>query len=229
MEWSLETELTRLAGVRDVREALRAAGICSARCGACELQVDQAFERSGAETYLLRATVQHSFAAATTFVVKACVALGECSGVETIVNEWLRRRNILRLARVAVPQLYLAGNGLICEEFVAHDLDTVVAKPVAGASREPVLGDLGYALGTIRACGFLLLSTTNFRSRGTDAVVVDFGQDLGAPGLASTETTSDITELLTRWERDGITLAASELRALSRGYEFGMERSGEPA
>ncbi len=115
MAWSLEAELTAMTGEPDAASSLRVLGVCGTSCAGCGIEVDEDWHRSGAETYALIARVVHSDPARPIdrVYLKACVALGDLTGVSKIVDEWCRRRQALCAAGVEVPVLYGVHSGTL--------------------------------------------------------------------------------------------------------------------
>ncbi|MGH3811082.1 MAG: hypothetical protein ACRDUV_01320, partial [Pseudonocardiaceae bacterium] len=83
------------------------------------------------------------------------------------------------------------------------------------------LCDLETAVLTVSA-DFVPLSADDWRSRGDDVVLVDFGQDLGPPGVGHGSEAGLLSEVLDNVDRAGIDLSPTELVLVSSSYESSL-------
>jgi len=166
----------------------------------------------------LLAEVIHDEGRSTLVYLKACVAIGGLQGVSSIVEEWVSRRRLLSSAGVAVPQLYGVVSGTIWEEFIPHALMDAMAQ--ATSARRAVLADaLGRTMGTLTRLGTPAFDTSDWRSRGTDVVLVDFGEDLGPVDLVKQRTPHILDDWLRLLRTKAMTLSSHELEILARSYD----------
>lgn len=181
--WSLEGELCLLANAPDVAIALAKLGFAADGQKLPRLRTVMDWHRSGAETYSYIFAILHGSNIERRYRLKACVSFGSNCTVEGILQLWIQRRSVLAAEGVSVPKLIASGWGLILEE----EIPLHVSKALQSASSEKVLAQLFNIAAAIARLGFLPVSGfADIRSRGDDAVYVDFGSDLGPPNrLAS--------------------------------------------
>lgn len=201
-EWTLTGELCRITGTTCEAEALHALTIIPSPLTSYVLRSDSTWRRGGDETFIFRFWVSTKINQERGYIVKACVSLDIVRGIGSIINEWLQRRKILNSQGVSVPLLFYAGQGMIIEEMVPWKLRDYMAD-----NRDEVLALLG-PLVDYTAC----LSSLRFApvdgfqdlmTHGSDVVVVDFGQDLGPPGVTRSfnlELFDAFLETVLRWQ-----------------------------
>lgn len=184
MTWTLESELCKITKQADIADAVYTLGMTSSRTEQFELIADnKEWIRGGAETYLYRFGIVLSDTKKLDLLIKACVAFSPGTDLSKILADWIDRRNLLASNGIETPTLYGWGEGVLIEQFIPHDLNSRFAE---APENVPVLLDnlVGYAAALSRL-GFAPVSPFHdLRSSGTDVVVVDFGQDLGPPGVA---------------------------------------------
>lgn len=227
--WTLESELLRLSGKPTTSEALASLGIVPSN--GCDFQIVPSTEgwfRSGAETYLYKFSIRTE-QIERELVLKACVAFGIGTTVSRILASWMKRRAALVAAGIQSPFLYGWGNGVILEEFVPFTVRQVLTE--RPNSREAVLCSLARLSGTLSAMGFEPLQIhTDLRSRGSDSVLIDFGQDLGdatdqqrrLSGLVDDRLLRELLAVLDGW---GIKISPQLKRNLEDIYFSRFRRS----
>ena len=115
-------------------------------------------------------------------LLKAVTAFSTTRTLRELVDEWVCRRHLLASGGVRTPKFYFSGRGLLVEQYVeeklAHRLRCRPANSVE-------LTDQVFALaGTMDRLGFSPISAFNrLRTDGESVYIVDFGQDLGPPGV----------------------------------------------
>lgn len=177
---SIESDICLLTQSENVSESLLKMGILSSIDEQFSIVTICDWERRGAETYSYIFDVVS--AARRRLILKACVALAVGRSIDTVVEEWLRRRSLLESHKVATPKLFGHGQGTILEEFVFHDIDEVLR---TSAEPELIASELGYLAAVLVSLGFHPIQPFHdLRSRGLDVVVIDFGEDLGPPGYS---------------------------------------------
>lgn len=179
--WTLERELCRVTKCASVMEALYALGLLSNPVSRFKL-IGGEWKRGGAETYLERFQFVSREEESLEVLIKACVAFSPSIDLEKILIDWVERRRLLSENGITTPLLYGWGNGVLIEEYVPHDLRTLLI-----GCDEPspsVLDGLTLYAAALSRLGFTPIGPFNdLRSHGSDIVVVDFGQDLGPPGV----------------------------------------------
>ncbi|MGV9676440.1 hypothetical protein ACWDSJ_14280 [Nocardia sp. NPDC003482] len=216
--WTLDGELQKLSHSDSTAEALASAGLLDHADEPFSLRVDFDWMRGGAETYIYGFSVVRD-SGTTRYLMKACVAWGSGSLAE-IFQAWLNRRETLASLGISVPRLYLHDAATLVEEFVEYDFFPHVAT-VSGQQRRELLHQAGITAGRLSAAGFLPISLVDWRTRGDDVVMVDFGQDLGDSESADDPGLATLSEVVTNLEAAGVALARSDMRVLEDGYTFG--------
>lgn len=146
-----------------------------------EILLHNDWQRLGAETY----TMDFSVATAdmtTKLIAKACVKLPV---IETM-REWLSRRYMLAEHGIHTPHLFGHDQATLIEEFIPYTLHEAFMLAGEG-ERTEMKAELETVFKTLFCLGFKPhLSASDFRSRGSDIVIIDFGEDLG--GIAPTDS-----------------------------------------
>ncbi len=200
-EWSLEKELCKLSGGISLQNALFNLGLINYEKEMFSIRRDTDWVRGGDETYIYRFWVQHGNGKEDGYIIKACVALDLHSSINGILQKWVKRRNLLFRNGVATPKLIICGYGVIVEELIPYDLKSILLDT---ALRQGIFIELASTIGIVARLGFEPITILhNLRSRGSDVVMVDFGQDLGSPSVSETPKTSLYDHLikeLKQWE-----------------------------
>lgn len=216
--WTLEGELMQLAGAADTASALTTLGMIDAGENFA-LDTVQDWHRSGAETYSLHFTVA-TRSRRGDFVLKACVAHVGGQSLKDTFAEWLSRRSLLDELGAGTPRLYVAGKAVLVEEYIPYTLaDALVNNQ---EHREVILRALARTAGLLVSAGFVPFSAQDWRSRGTDVVLIDFGQDLGPPNTGHGSEAGLLSEILDNVERAGVTLSPAELALVGSSYESSL-------
>lgn len=181
--WTLPSELQKLANRSTLPDALETLGLIGSPTEAFVLGEVSEWRRGGAETYLYSFHLTTPSMKCREYLLKACVAFSPQQPLEEILNRWIVRRCLLQKAGVRVPALVTYGHGVLVEEFIPHSLaETLNRSPLDAPA---ILRNLAEYAGVISALGFMPIDPfSDLRSRGSDIVPVDFGEDLGEPNLA---------------------------------------------
>ncbi|MCI0598400.1 MAG: hypothetical protein L0Y60_02580 [Beijerinckiaceae bacterium] len=181
--WSLEGELCRLANAPGVAIAFAKLGFAADGQKLPRLRTVMDWHRSGAETYSYVFAILDSSKIERKYRLKACVSFAANTSIEGILQSWILRRSMLAAEHVSVPKLVASGSGLMLEE----DIPFPVSEALHSAASEKVLAQLSNVAAAIARLRFAPVNGfADIRSRGDDAVYVDFGSDLGPPNrLAS--------------------------------------------
>lgn len=175
-EWTLETELCKLSGGRNLEDALHALGIVPISEPLTSVKAVKRWVRGGAETFIFPFSVftQNS---EYRLILKACTPTPSAKPIQEILNGWVRKREILTSYGVSTPALFAARDGVILEEFI--DMSLLDAFK-ASNNRYVLMIKLCDTILVLRQLGYSTAALLyDLRSRGTDVVVVDFGSDLG--------------------------------------------------
>jgi hypothetical protein len=181
--WTLEKELCGLVGAASVGEALWRLGVIAAPSPEPLMEEVHGWQRGGGETFIYRFRVVQDDDAHDV-LLKAVVAFSLAKSLSELGDEWVQRRRLLEHEGIRTPVLYHAGRALLVEQFIPEKLSSCLRRGPADA---PHLFDqvIRYAA-TLERHGFCPLAPFHgLRTNGTDVFAVDFGQDLGPPGLTS--------------------------------------------
>jgi hypothetical protein len=197
--WSLQNELCQLARTERLNQALYNFKMIENLGSNFALLEDGPWERGGADTYIYRFWVKEGDKPEAEYVVKACTAFSPVNNLNDILEEWLRRRQLLSDFGVSTPKLVARGNGVIVEESIPYQLSDLLKNEVKATpnSVDERLIDLTLYSAALYSLGFLSIAPFNdLRSRGKDAVVIDFGQDLGPARGEPVSTKHEIFNLM---------------------------------
>lgn len=196
-EWTVEQEICRIAGCSTFSTALRELGILSWNVEQYSIRKDpQKWVRGGAETYVYKFEIEPKPGTTSMLIMKACVAFSVASPMDSILREWISRRNILAAAGASVPRLYGYKNVVLIEEFIRYPIKQVLTNTSRG-SCSLLLLKLAELAGIYSRLRFVPIDPfADLRSRGEDVVVIDFGEDLGPQRTELPESSEVFTVLL---------------------------------
>jgi hypothetical protein len=123
-------------------------------------------------------------AAATDLLLKAVVGFSPTHSLIEVADQWVARRRLLDYEGISTPTLYCAKRALLMEQFVPHNLCDHLRRSPAAPTR--LVNQVIQLTAVLDKLGFCPVSPFHsLRTDGLDVFVVDFGQDLGPPSLAS--------------------------------------------
>ncbi|WP_210086861.1 hypothetical protein [Mycobacterium sp. OAE908] len=173
--WNLTDELLAILGAESVSAGFRAAGL-EVGDELCFTTVRDWY-RAGGESYVYVFDVsdnQQSFR----LLLKSLV--GSVGGLEYKFKEVLERRRLLEHRGIGTPKLYGHHKATLLEEFVPYTLREALSRPGDDMFRAAL--DAIRLGTTLDSLGFAPVSLfPDLRSHGANAVLVDFGSDLGPP------------------------------------------------
>jgi hypothetical protein len=182
-EWDLESEISRLTGAHDLYEGLRRLRIIEGPDARPEVIRDPEWVRGGAETYIYRFWIRGEGDHSKGYIIKACAAFSFALSLEGLLESWVSRRLLLSSAGASTPELFACKQGVIIEELIPFSMLEVLRHAV-GKNRDHMLYSLASLAAIYSAYGFAPIDGySDLRSRGSDVVIVDFGQDLGPAGV----------------------------------------------
>lgn len=152
------------------------------------LLVEEDWRQRGGETFTQIFSVVDEIQGIKRYILKCPISLA--MPASATLNIWLERRRMIgNLLCWAVPELYYANRGTICEEFIPFEL----SQRVDDGSRvsKEILENLASVALVLGRLGFRPLSLHDLRTRGMDCVLVDFGSDLGGPLGGSIPTSEE--------------------------------------
>lgn len=209
--WTLEKELCGLVGAAGAGEALFRLGILAEAERAPLIEEVHAWTRGGAETFIYRFRVDCQDCVHDV-MLKAIVAFSTARSLSELGDEWVARRRLLEAEGVRTPRLYHVGQGLVVEEFIAEDLSGYLR---SHRSKARHLHDqvIHYAA-TLQKHGFCPLSPFHgLRTDGRDVYAIDFGQDLGPPGLSVRRRGRHLLREAIKWLNSAGSRSIDEVRA----------------
>lgn len=210
-DWSISSELCKLAALDDPSAALAQLGLISHAGASFDIQERSGWARSGAETYSFVFSVREQEGPETVCRLKACVTFSPGLAIDEVLASWLDRRSLLQRSGVSVPHLYGSGGGVILEEEIAFSMKTVLLRT---EPKTPLAGLLEIAAALAKLKFAPVNAFADVKSRGTDAVYIDFGADLGSPHQAGTSAEAvfqQLLEQLSRWTFDMSNVEISQL------------------
>jgi hypothetical protein len=197
-DWSLEKEICELAGNADFRSAMCQLNMLADDEEMYSVDRDKEWIRGGSETYLYRFWVNHQDGKKVGYIIKACVAFSVVSSLLEVFDEWMTRRRLLQANGISTPLLIVAGKAILIEELIPHPFKDLLIKPTYQWDMLTLLANWA---GVLAKLGFSPLAPfDDLRSRGSDLVCIDFGEDLGPPHL--TENSLEIYERMVSYLRD---------------------------
>lgn len=177
--WTIESEICKLASKANIRSALFQLKLLTDEDDRFELREIHEWKRLGAETYIYRFELCRNHIDVRQFILKACVAWSPTLGLESILASWIERRKMLSAEGIATPWLVGWGEGVILEEYIPLTLREQITDI---RYQQSLLYQLANYAGVLARLGFLSIDAfTDLRSRGSDVVAIDFGEDLGPP------------------------------------------------
>lgn len=173
-----EQELRSLSAEANFQEWLTEHQFIDADATSFDIQLDQDWHRPGSESYIIAFSIiqekKNAERSAKSFIGKACIK-APCS--ETM-EEWIQRRKILEDLDIPTPRLHAASTASLIEERIEFTVEEAYRQGSSDVRGEIVRSLYGIYSSLLTA-GFLPRVMHDMRSRGNDAVVIDFGEDLG--------------------------------------------------
>lgn len=224
MSWTIEAELCKTAGKDSAAEAIEALGLTTSADRPYTVREISAWQRLGAETYLYDFEVTSSAGASVRAVVKACIAPPSEGGLAATMQEWLRRRYLIEGAGPSLtPVLFGATAATVVEEWIPFGFFDRLRSASTSADRMALLRSGGSAAAALGFLEFNPLSLGDMRTRGTDAVLIDFGFDLGPSHVAAGIRTHALDRLLQDCAEHSIGLSRAESSAIDSGFADTLE------
>lgn len=178
MKWKLANEICEIAGCEDLNQALFHLNLIDTVKSKFEIDVLQDWIRGGSETYILRFAISQESGERSEYLMKACTALSFGLTIQSIVESWIEKRQIISSHGVSTPRLIGVGKGLIIEDFIPFTLVSVLRDPKL---RHSHLVQLASYAGIIHVLGFQAIDPfSDLRSDGSRLYAIDFGEDIGS-------------------------------------------------
>ena len=215
-EWSLEKELCRITPASSLRGALCDLGLTQ-HDDMFTIRTDNDWVRGGDETYIYRFWISHEDGRISGYVIKACVAFVPGVSLDSVLREWISRRKLLAKNGVPTPKLVACGRGIVVEELIPYKLKNILVN--SSSAPIDILRQLATFAGVLSKLGFEPVDAFHdLRSRGYDVVIVDFGQDLGPPGISKMQDETLYYMLKERLRKWGLISSAELLDNLYDCY-----------
>jgi len=171
-------ELRNLGATSDIAAGLSTVGLPIGPTEDIHIVVPTPWARGGAETYVLPFQYWVS-GIESQWIIKACVGYTPGTTIDALISQYVDRRAWFREANV--PRLLFSGKGCIVEEYIPFAAQDVLA---GTENAQRLYAQLLDICEDVIHGGFRPISLlADARSRGNDIVLVDFGADLGPPGL----------------------------------------------
>jgi hypothetical protein len=184
--WTLRSELLKVTNKKSEADALKALHILPNSSVLYRMRCDKSWERGGAETYIFRFWVKVENCLEQGYIIKACVSLDFHQTLDEAIAELLARRNLLASNGVRVPQLLFAGEGIIIEELIPWKLQEYMQRYKA-QQHNLLRSMVDYAAVLAKLRFNPIDGFSDLMTNGSDIIPVDFGQDLGFPGVSPSQ------------------------------------------
>lgn len=178
MSNNAEKELRSFSGDADLHDWLIEHQFIGTSAVSHDIRLDQDWYRPGSESYIISFSINQrdtdGSESSNAFIGKACIK-APCTETMT---EWVQRRKFLEGIGIHVPRLYAVSKASLIEERIEHTIEDAytLGSPEAKAD---IARDLYNTYASLSSAGFMPRVMHDVRSRGNDAVIVDFGEDLG--------------------------------------------------
>jgi hypothetical protein len=177
LKWTLERELTEMAGIKPVQNAIYTLGLLPQHERLAGF-VTENWAAGGAETYLYPFILRAESGWNRRYLLKAVVVFGSDVAVGRTAERWQLRRLFLDKAGIRVPKCYALYKATFLEEWIPDALEDELRYP----ERAPrCLESLTRYVGVLDAVD----PFRDLRVKAGQVVPVDFGSDLGPPGAAA--------------------------------------------
>jgi hypothetical protein len=129
----------------------------------------------GSETYVMDFLVRAE-SRTVHAMAKACIKFF----AKETMDDWVARRSIIEEAGISVPKLYSVQKATLIEEYIPYSFKEAHSR-ADRSEQEHLAEQFKCTFSTLLDLGFNPISLHDIRSRGDDAVIIDFGFDLGGP------------------------------------------------
>jgi hypothetical protein len=230
-EWTLESELRRLAHVDDVESALKALNVARFSDAVTLIRPRGQWERRGAETYAYEFDVELNSTTIVPLILKAFVGMPSGVSLEDTVASMMERREDLSSRGVPTPTLYYWGQGVWLEQRLPLTLSDYFAREGGGGvARQQLCVDVFLIALAVEAGGYLPITIFgDLMTDGQRVFMVDFGEDLGPPHVGRQDGVQ--VSLASRWlaELDVLGLEDDRTTALARARALFVSEGPRPA
>ena len=181
VSWTLEKELCGLVNATSPGEALWRLGLTENSECRYALEETHGWRQAGDETYIYRFKV-NSAERTHDVLLKAVTAFSTGQTLGELADEWVCRRRLLAEAGVCTPTLYFAGQALLVEQYVGENLASWLRRTPTNSIQ--LIDEVFRLAAVMHRHGFTPIGAFDgLRTDGARVYVVDFGRDLGPPGV----------------------------------------------
>jgi hypothetical protein len=215
--WTLEKELTKLSNQPDLNSALIELTLITAEeSGAGAIELTHAdWYRAGSETYICNFSIR-TRTQTKRFVLKAVVAFSTAQQLDEILRTWVERRQLLQTSGVKTPTLHYAGTGVILEEYIPYTLLQFLEQ---GPTPLSLIKSAAEYVGVLSKLRFSPIDAfSDLRTDGYQVIPVDFGEDLGPPGMAQSVNDELFLRLLRWLQENGSKLEHPQIEELHTAF-----------
>ena len=177
--WTIEKELIYLAGGSSIETSMVNLGLIGSLSEAFFIDsANSSWCKLGSETWSYRFKIlleEHSI----DLIVKCCAPSFAPIPVSEICDKWFLRRRCLCDSGVTAPCVLVRKGATWIEEYVPFSLEEALREN----EYDDVIESLAYTLSILYTSGYQPISLHDIRSTGHNAVLIDFGWDLGEKTL----------------------------------------------
>lgn len=193
-------EVEHFSGEVPLAEWLAAVGLLPDQNETFNIVLHDDWRRKGAETYTMDFSIDTE-GQSSRLIAKACIKLP----VSATMGEWQSRRNTISTHGIQTPYLYVCERATLIEEYIPYTLQEAYLGADEDA-RSRMREELEGVFKTLLCLGFKPhLGGSDFRSRGEDVVLIDFGEDLGGISERVVFTEEEIEEISVSYSNDILT------------------------
>ena len=179
----VEKTLCDLAGAKTVRDALTRMGLINRPLAEVMVEEVQGWRPGGAETFIYRfriVTAEQN----KDVIVKAVVAFSPATSLSQLTSEWIRRRRHLESGGICTPELHFSAGAYLIEDFIPYKLSDFLRSTLK--ERRSICSQVLQFAEVLEKEGFRPIGAfDDLRTDGVNVFAVDFGEDLGPPGVAA--------------------------------------------
>lgn len=202
-KWTLEKELIKLSGQKDLKSSLLDLGLLKDPEESFTLQTDNIWKNSGNETIDIRFIITtENDIDPQNYVIRACIAQSPGNTISNIINSWIQRKSIVSSLKISTPTLYKTGHGILLENWIPDSLKDFLTK--SSNSNDAILIELANMMGKITGKGFRPNKAyiNSIRIANNELFITDFSSNLG--GITNKEASTsnyfnNLVEYLKTW------------------------------
>lgn len=186
--WTVAEELLVLAGESDLADASRMLNLPTVTSQE-QIEVVRDWWRGGAETYCMIFALHPRDEPPTEYILKSFVPAPGTYSVAEALTTTLERQHHLATLGAKVPQCYGAARGTALVEYIEHNLEEFLSSETTPEDTCQSLCSAATHLARIvTLAGYKPIDfVRDLRTDGEDVFLIDFGWDLGPPGVTQAD------------------------------------------